>query len=330
MHLEQNDSQAFQQPLVSFIVTCYELSVDLLRECLTSIFALTLRGYEREVIVIDDGSRHPSVAELPEFIDDIIYVRKKNEGVSTARNLGLRLAKGTFIQFVDGDDRLLLKQYNHILDIARYRKTDIVMFDFTHSDDSESVFETSEVMSGCQLMRTTNIHGSAWGYLFRKSIVGNLTFTPGIVYEEDEEFTAKLLLRADTVITSSAKAYYYRERSSSVTHNQTTRRIIKHLNDAKTVLLRLYRLADTLPPEERVALERRIHQLTMDYIYNIIIKTNNRHFLNRRLAELQRDNLYPLPDHHYTKKYIWFRRLANTPMGLTVLMKTIPLMKKER
>lgn len=323
-------TQAVQKPLISFIVTCYEQSDELLCECLKSIFDLTLRSYEREVIVIDDGSKFSPLAGISEFTNDIVFVRKPNGGVSTSRNLGLRMATGTFIQFVDGDDKLLQTPYNHILDIARYGKVDMVMFDFTHNNEGEAVSNVSEVTSGSQLMRTTNIQGASWGYLFRRSIVGNLAFTPGIVYGEDEEFTAQLLLRAEAVVTTSAKAYFYRERDDSVIHNQTTRGLLKRLNDAKTVLTKLHGLTDSLPIEERTALERRVHQLTMDYLYNIIVLTQNRHYLDRRIEELTKQNLYPLPDRNYTKKYRWFRTLANTKAGLSMLMRTLPLMKKER
>ena len=60
-------TQAVQKPLISFIVTCYEQSDELLCECLKSIFDLTLRSYEREVIVIDDGSKFSPLAGISEF-----------------------------------------------------------------------------------------------------------------------------------------------------------------------------------------------------------------------------------------------------------------------
>ena len=105
---------------------------------------------------------------------------------------------------------------------------------------------------------------------------------------------------------------------------------MKRLNDTKYVLESLKTKASTLPTEERAALQRRVAQLTMDYIYTIILQTQNRHFLNRKLEELRREGLFPLPDHNYTLKYQWFRRLSNTSVGLSILMRTLPLMNKER
>ena len=73
-------------PLVSFIITYYNLPVQMLQECIESILQLSLRPFEREIIVIDDGTYECPINDLMKYEDDIIYVRQKNNGVSTARN----------------------------------------------------------------------------------------------------------------------------------------------------------------------------------------------------------------------------------------------------
>ena len=95
-----------KQPLVSFIVTCYNLPHDMVKECLNSIINLSLRKAEREIILIDDGSDTDPLASLNDERNEIMYIRQKNGGLSSARNTGLRMATGKYIQFVDGDDRL--------------------------------------------------------------------------------------------------------------------------------------------------------------------------------------------------------------------------------
>ena len=318
------------QPLVSFIITCFDLPIQMICQCIDSIMALTLRPYEREIIVVDDGSPNAFINQLNNYTDDITYIRKSNGGVSTARNMGLSMVTGKFIQFIDGDDYLLRPGYEHVLDLARYGHCDLIMFDFNSSEETTIRYEDSKKMSGQCMLRTINIHGSACTYLFRKTIVGNLQFTKGIYYGEDEEFVPQLLLRADVAIQTTAKAYFYRQRSTSMIHNRSSKAIVKRLNDMKTVISTLHKISDTLATEDRLALQRRVHQLTMDYIYNIIVLTRHRTYLDHRLQELSRIGLYPLPDRNYTQKYIWFRRLANTNIGLSLLMKTLPLMEKER
>ena len=120
------------QPLVTFIVTCYNLPVAMLCECIDSILALSLSPAEREIIVVDDGSESSPMNGLMPYGTDIIYVRQQNQGVSIARNNALRMAHGQFIQFVDGDDYLIREPYECCLDLIRnHPDAEVVMFDFT-------------------------------------------------------------------------------------------------------------------------------------------------------------------------------------------------------
>lgn len=319
-------------PLVSFILTDYNLPTGMLCECIDSILQLALLPHEREIIIVDDGSDNSPMNDLLRYGDDIIYVRQKNGGVSTARNAGMAMAKGEYIQFVDGDDCLLLAPYEYCLDIIRHHQdADIVVFDFTHDPQEKAdAYSFLAKKSGTELMHTENLRGSACCYLFRQAVRGQLTFTPGIEYGEDEEFTPQLLIRADTVYTTSAKAYFYREHQASAVHQNTPGRIDKRLTDHMSVILRLNELADRSPYAERLALQRRVAQLTMDHIYNTIVLTRSEDRLNETLKALHQHNLFPLPDRDYTMKYTWFRRMVNNRLGRKLLLTTLPLMKKER
>ncbi|MCR5679697.1 MAG: glycosyltransferase [Prevotella sp.] len=329
MQTQQNHTQGDGQVLISFIIPAYNVPTDMLRQCLDSIRALSLRRYEREIIVVDDGSDLPFISALTEYQNDIIYIRKANGGLSTARNMGIRMATGAYIQFIDGDDMLIQAPYEHVTDLIRYGKSDLVMFHLTDTLQKKMDYNDCEPMSGAELMRSRNIHGTACGILFKRTIMGSLRFTPGI-YHEDEEFTPQLLLRAERVITTDAKAYFYRHRPDTITTSNDIRKRLKRLNDAKGVILRLNTLAATLPAEERLAMQRRTAQLTMDYIYNVITQTKSQHYLDRRLEELRRKGLFPLPDRDYTTKYKWFRRMTNTSAGLKMLLHTLPYINRER
>ncbi len=318
-----------QTPFVSFLLTYYDVPVELLIKCINSILALSLRPAEREIIIVDDGSELSPLPQLGMYRDEIIYVRQPHGGVSRARNTCIQLARGRYLQFVDSDDELIRTPYEHCLDIVRYGKPNVVLFDYTDRPTQDVVFDDLPQMSGVELMRNHNIHGGICAYLFQKTALSQLRFTEGIIHE-DEEFVPLLLLRADSVVKTNAKAYLYNNRNESIMTGSSLRHRLVRLNDFKNILKKLNRLADTLPPDSRLALERRVHQLTMDYLYNIILLTGSRHYLDRRLEELRKIGLYPLPKRDYTKKYSWFRRLANTEIGLSMLMRAIPLMKKER
>lgn len=124
------------KPLVSFIVTYYSEPVDMLKECISSILALSLNETERQIIVVDDGADYSPLNELLALSSNIVYVRQPNRGLGQARNTGIELAEGSFIQFVDGDDLLLTSAYEQCLDIIRYRETDMVLFQSTDKKTS--------------------------------------------------------------------------------------------------------------------------------------------------------------------------------------------------
>ena len=321
-----------RQPLVSFIVTCYNLPTDMLCECIDSILKLNLETAEREIIVVDDGSEVSPMNDLLKYGDDIIYVRQKNNGVSVARNTALAMAQGQYIQLVDGDDYLLTAPYDYCLDLIRNcSQVDVVMFDFTHDAGKESdSFIPPIIKNGPDLLRTENIRGAACCCLFRQAVRGQLTFTPGIAYGEDEEFTPQLLIRAETVYVTDTKAYFYRERTTSAVHQTDETSVQKRLNDTQAVILNLSRLADTSPQGDKIALQRRVAQLTMDYLYNTILLTRSEKKLNETIDDLRKNGLFPLPDHPYSTKYTWFRRFSNSVIGRKFLLTTLPLMKKER
>lgn len=318
------------QPLVTFVVCYYNLPVQMLCQCVDSILALSLQHDEREIIVVDDGSDINPTNALMQYGDDIIYVRQKNSGLSAARNLGISMATGRYLQFVDGDDRLMTEPYNHCLDVLRsHENADMVMFDFTTTTDVSTTYTDGRVLSGTEYMRHNNIHGSACLYLFRQKTLSELRFTPGI-FHEDEEFTPQLLLRAEHVYPTNARAYYYHHRPNSITSTTDEEKVQKRLDDLHAITHRLYMMTDRLPQNDRLALRRRVAQLTMDYLYQIIMQTRSAQQLDTRIAQLRSEGLFPLPDEDYSQKYVWFRRMTSTTLGRSLLLHSLPLLRKER
>ena len=331
MQNKQNNTHLQKaQPLVTFIVTFYNLPVQMLCECINSILALSLEHEEREIIVVDDGSDVSPMNGLMQYGDEIIYVRQPNSGLSAARNKGIETATGQFLQFVDADDHLIKAPYDHCLDIIRTSKDiDMVMFDFTSDADRQSSFSNQPMMSGTEYMLKNNIHGTACGYLFKRTVLSELRFTPGI-WHEDEEFTPKLLIRAERLCVTNAKAYYYFKHNGSITTHADDSSKDKRLHDIKGVIKRLHVLCDRIPQSDRLAMQRRVAQLTMDYIYQTIIQKRSSQALEECIVELRQEGLFPLPDRNYSQKYVWFRQLSNTRLGRAILLRTIPLLKRER
>lgn len=329
MSTQPTYTQAYgTQPLVSFIIPAYNLPTEMLRECIDSILRLSLANNEREIILVDDGSDLSPLSSFTDVADQLIYVRQPNRGPSAARNVGLAIAKGQFIQFVDGDDALMQSSYEHCLDIVRYQHPDIVVFQSTSkTDGGTSGYTDQDPVSGSDYLRHNNLQGRVWGYIFRHSLFINLRFHEGIIHE-DEEIIPQLLLRADSVYYTSAAAYYYRERQGSIMQRDDKRWQVKRLEDLLTVIDTLNDKLDRLPADDRSALQRRVDQLTMDYLYNVIMQTRSPHYLERSLRRLQRRGLYPLPARHYTRKYQLFAKMINTRLGRRLLLRTLPLLPR--
>ncbi|MBQ8086367.1 MAG: glycosyltransferase family 2 protein [Lachnospiraceae bacterium] len=322
--------QTSKTPLVSFIVTYYNIPIDMLRECIESIVNLSLKEEEREIILIDDGSDVVPLDELIDYRDQIIYLRQKNMGVSDARNKGIDICKGKYIQFVDADDCLIKSNYEQCLEKVKNNDPDMVLFRLSRDSvevDSPEYFYGP--VTGTDYMRHNNLCASACSYIFRKKLLVGLRFTSGILHE-DEEFSPQLILRADTVFSTDNCAYYYRERMGSRLNSNDPDNQKKKLDDAEYVIFELDHLAATLPSAERIALQRRVAQLSMDHIYNVIMSTHSEKILDEYLDRLRKRGLFPLPDREYSLKYSYFRKMINTKLGKKILLRTLPLMKKEK
>lgn len=100
MSVTQLPAQMYM-PKVSVIIPTYNREKYIV-ETLQSVFAQTFTDYE--VIVIDDGSTDNTSVVLKPYLDRIIYIRKPNGGQGSARNAGIKMAKGEYMAFLDSDD----------------------------------------------------------------------------------------------------------------------------------------------------------------------------------------------------------------------------------
>lgn len=101
-------------PLLSVIVPVFNGAVTL-ADALASILAQ--EGVALEIIVIDDGSTDTSAAIAHSFGDTVVCVSQPNQGPAAARNVGLQIARGELISFLDADDRWPVGRVRHHVDI---------------------------------------------------------------------------------------------------------------------------------------------------------------------------------------------------------------------
>lgn len=302
--------------LISFIITNYNIPIPLLTECIEGILALNLSSEEREIILVDDGSEVSPIDELGELAKEIRFVRQENQGLSCARNTGIDIAKGDYIQFVDGDDCLIPDGYNIIIDELRKGYYDLVMFSL--SDDQQPRKNLARRLKlfystfGDVFLKQHNLRASACGYAFSKKILGDLRFSKGL-FHEDELFTPQLLLKANSIAHTNIKAYYYRTREESITRKQTPEHIEKRFNDFFNIIQQLKELS--VKDKSCRSLERRVNQLCMDFLYIVGTTTRDFDYFENVYTRLYTKHLAPLPVKKYTLQYFIFSFISRFHLG---------------
>lgn len=127
---------------VSVIVPCYN-QAPYVEAALDSVRQQTVGDWE--CIVVDDGSTDGSadiVRRIAEGDPRFRYVRQDNAGPSAARNRGLDLAAGRFIQFLDGDDLLMPSKFEQQLTLAEgFARPGVVISDFLYMDEQGKAFD---------------------------------------------------------------------------------------------------------------------------------------------------------------------------------------------
>lgn len=302
------------KPLISFIVYNHDTKPASLSECLDSIAQLSLAAADREIIVVDDAETADSLNMLIGKEDEIMYIHQRHIGVSAACTLGLRMSTARYIQFVSRNDRLLRAPYEHCLDIARYHNPDVVFYKHTDNpNDATTPFTYEGPMLGSTYMKANTIQAAKIGYLFEKNMIVSDEFNERIA--DKNEFLTKLLLRSERFYYTDAYAYLASQQAAQSAADSSAH--ANRLAETEKTLVNMLKLV--VPETDRPALSRRIAQLTMDYLCDVIRTTHDKKTLVKTMERLARKGLYPLPDRNYTKKYAYFRKMIGNPITRNLL-----------
>ena len=136
-------------PILSIIIPIYNAE-RFLNKCLDSVVSQTLKNWE--LILIDDGSTDKSLEIMSRFKknDNRIEIKQiENAGVSTARNIGLSLARGKYIGFVDADDWISEEMFENMVRVAENENLDIVQCSYAIVDENNYVEQTKLMENKC-------------------------------------------------------------------------------------------------------------------------------------------------------------------------------------
>lgn len=208
-----------EEAKISVIVPVYN-SKEYVDKCITSILNQTYKNLE--IILVDDGSSDNSLEVCKKFenIDNRIKcIHIKNNGVSTARNIGLDISTGEFIGFVDSDDIIEKDMYEKLYDNIIKNKTDLVICNYKPNNDFKNISKIiSNKLALEYLFYKDKYRGYVWNKLYKKSLISNQRFDKDIHVCEDLLFNCKYILKCKKISIINEKLYNYIKNSNSVTN----------------------------------------------------------------------------------------------------------------
>ena len=208
-------------PLVSVIVPVYNGEA-YLEKCIESLENQTYENLE--IIIVNDGSTDGTGAvcvRLKKRFDNIHVISTEDAGVSAARNAGIRAAKGTYITFVDADDRLRPRAVEVLYGCISETGSDVAgcrFYSFGNDAQWQSFLgkryriEEPRTYAPAEYLKEQVLNGNSrcWSKLYRRAAVGNLGFQEGLTIGEDMLFLVRLppYIRSVSEISYPGYGYY--------------------------------------------------------------------------------------------------------------------------
>ncbi len=212
-------------PLVSIIIPAYNIE-KYIGKCINSVLEQTYKNIE--IIVVNDGSTDRTKAIIKEKAKAdkrIRIINQKNAGLSAARNIGIKNAKGDYIVFIDGDDFVENNFLEKLIEKTRTDKSDIVVCSFKTIQNNNETIEkgynktaTGEEATIQLLLKQDNLDVVTWNKIYKKNLfLDNNIFFPNGEIHEDSLTTYKLYSKAKKVSYIKEPLYLYYKRSGSIT-----------------------------------------------------------------------------------------------------------------
>lgn len=223
------------QTVLSIIIPVYNVE-KYIKMTLDSIFSQVYKREDIEVVVVNDGTPDRSMDIVAQFAirnSNLRIINQENQGLSGARNTGIREARGKYIWFVDSDDTIEEGILCKIIPLLRDGSKDVYSFKIREYDEKGAVLKERDFLDnyqqvscdGLEMIKLTAryhiLHTPMQMHVINAKFLrdNDLLFTPGI-YHEDMEFAPRMLLAAQNVSYVPWVTYRYIKRESgSITTN---------------------------------------------------------------------------------------------------------------
>ena len=282
-------------------------------DCLDSILNSDLPKSEYEVIIINDGSKDKSPEIVKPFIfknNHFTYLTQDNQGQSVARNYGLEKAKGEYVWFVDGDDKLdnsiigmysLLKSLSNIDILAFLLRQETENGAFISFECEQPRVTHNIVIKGREAIIMGYMPSSVCALVIRRNLLldNNLSFKRGIT-QQDVELSYRLFSHANDVYFSRHNPYIYIYHEGSTSKSIDINKRIKYESDKVEIIKSFQQLAHSFEKTDR-ELSQKIRQYAdgalFGCVYNLLIKRKKWRPLGVSkavLEKLKEADLYPM------------------------------------
>ena len=272
-----------QQPLLTVIVPCYNVE-EYIDRCISSIVNQTYPNLE--ILLVDDGSTDETGARCDMWLEKdqrIRVLHKKNEGVSIARNTGIKKSTADYVAFVDADDCIDKNMYTDLMSALLSTHSDIVHCDYCIVyEDGRTTHRVQERDATIRIMgRTEGVimilgdhrwRTNIWTKIYKKSLFDHLEFHQGRIYGEDMAIVHLLFHQASQTVFLDREYYFYFVRSGSISQKWDIQKEMKKLSDCCDAYHERYSFVNR-HPEYHSALpyvRRFTRNMTMGLICNII------------------------------------------------------------
>lgn len=216
----------------SIVVAAYNVA-EYLNECVDSIANQDFDASNFEVILIDDGSTDQKTSKICDDLSDkysvVKVIHQENQGLSSARNTGIKNSQGEYILFVDGDDFWSNKDFLSNLSVQlKKNKSDVIIFPYSKyygidnykTTTLKTNFEYNSYYENViQLVSNEVMIAPAWNKCVKKELFDRgLKFPVGLL-SEDCLYCADLLKQMNSYSILNIQCYMYRQnRDGSITN----------------------------------------------------------------------------------------------------------------
>ena len=204
-----------KKKLVSIIIPVYNVE-KYIKQCIESCLNQTYKDIE--IIAIDDGSTDSSgiiLDEISKKSPKLKVIHKQNNGVSSARNIGIRISKGDYIIFVDSDDYLSEDAVEYMISVITKTNSEFVIlkncFSNINQKQNEDKIYNITREEAIVLLLGLKLELGCWNKMYSRKMImdNNLFFNEELFYGEGLEYIIKVAQTAKKIGIGNKRVYYY-------------------------------------------------------------------------------------------------------------------------